>query len=401
MSNRLRHLLAKCICKACRHKTLRPQNVYRGTHVLFECTNPSCGASEEVRLPRLCRTVIYLDTSTISHIVRSLSRRDLSSPYHRLYHALKAAAYANVIACVGSSIVRSEGELSIYATEIARMSRELGDAGATHDLHVRDAQVYRAFYRYLRDEPPLAQSRPPRLDAFDEKVDKWPSMLAFRSHMPSHPEWIEARRNAKAKARADVEAAYRRYEQNNLRFSEIVGHELAGFASLLRQDPIFYRLMYIAQQRLGLSHEEASKLVSTFLGSDYVATLPMAVINARLHAALAMLCRGSSARLPKESDLADIDHLATYAPYVNIFVADRFFADLANQRHVRIGSEFDVTIRSLGMSEVDEFIEVLSQLEAACPTAAISRQVYDAIAAGGFVEDLAAMAARYMAGRQS
>lgn len=400
MSNRLSRLLKGQTCSRCRTGTMRPKDVYRGTHVLFECTNRVCDGRREVRLPGLSRVVIYLDTSTISHIVRALARGDQTEPYYRLYVALRAAAYANVIACVGSSIVRAEGELSKYGAEIARMSRELGDARVHHELHIREAQVYRAFASYVRSETVGGLRRPPRRDAFQEDVNRWPAMLSFRSYLPSEPEWIEERRAGRTETRNRVEAVYRRYATENLQFQDIVTLELKGFANLLEADPIFYRLAYAAE-RDGLSRDESFEYVRTFLNSEHVASLAVTTINARLHAALAMLCRGSAPRLPKESDLADIDHVATYAPYVDVLITDRFIAEIAKQGHVSICQDYSVNIRSLGASEVEMFIAWLDELVAASPVAAISRRVYDAITAAGYFVELEAIAARYLANRSS
>jgi hypothetical protein len=398
MANRLRRLFENTTCKLCHTGAMRPKDVYRGTHLLYECTNGACAVRREVRLPPLDRTVVYLDTSTISHIVRSLARGDQAAPYSRLYDALRAAVYANVIACVGSSIVRAEGELSKHGIEIARMSRELGDASVHHELHVREAQVYRAFGRYVRGEPSVDLRRPPREDAFEKDVNRWPSMLSFRSYMPSKPEWIEEHRAERVERRSRIENVYRRYGTENLEFHDIVRREITGFANLLGDDPIFYRLAYAAE-RDGMPRDESFEYVRAFLNSDHVAMLPVATINAKLHAAFAMLCRGSAPRLPKESDVADIDHVSTFAPYVDVLITDRFIAEIANQGHVKVAQDHGVNIRSLGASEVDQFIAWLEELVMRSSVAALSRKVYDSITAGGYFVELEAIASRYMANR--
>ena len=109
-----------------------------------------------------------------------------------------------------------------------------------------------------------------------------------------------------------------------------------------------------------------------------------------------MLCRGTNPRLPKPGDPYDIDHLATFLPYLDILLADRFFADLCNQSHLRLGDLYGCEIRSLGPTDIPDFIAHLDKIvESASQTAIASRIAY-AIHKGGFHQEFAERAEAFL-----
>jgi hypothetical protein len=106
-----------------------------------------------------------------------------------------------------------------------------------------------------------------------------------------------------------------------------------------------------------------------------------------------MRCRGNdrvNPRTPKPDDQHDIEHMATFMPYVDVFFADQFFAGIANQKNLRLGDKFNTTIRSLPPAEIPEVIAWLEGLAAESDVAALTERLDVAISDGGFHEDFEA-----------
>ena len=125
--------------------------------------------------------MIYLDTSTVSHIARALYRQDLHSPWIFLYESLKKAVGLEAICCPGSSTVRTEAELCRYSKEIIDLSRSLSDPGLKHQLQIRHSQIFRALDRFLEEKEPLLEKELNPEDAFNENINKW--LSTYKIHI--------------------------------------------------------------------------------------------------------------------------------------------------------------------------------------------------------------------------
>jgi hypothetical protein len=59
---------------------------------------------------------------------------------------------------------------------------------------------------------------------------------------------------------------------------------------------------------------------------------------------------------------------------------------------VRLAKDYGTTVQGLGERQVDNFIQCLTKLTAGDPVAELSGAIYDAITAGGFLQEFAAAA---------
>ena len=356
----------------------------------MRCSWPACSVHRVHELPSLNKTIIYLDTSIVSNIARA--RRP---PFQRVFDALREASYKNVIVCVVSNIAVDEIELARDGERILEVARELGTTRVNHELHVRDAQIWRAFGRFRRGEPPVRETRPPRKDVFDDDVNAWPGMLSFRSHFAARQEELDRRRDHKVQAKSTLEHYYLRYSAEAASFQEIAARETDGFCQLAGSEVWLTRRMeYALEEHDGVASSDAGKVVRAWFASAHAKLLPAAVINGRLHAAVALKFRSEKPRPPEEGDVYDIEHLSTYLPYVDVFVTDRFMASVANQGDVRLAQDYGTTVQGLGERDADRFIQSLTELTTCSQVAALSAAVYDAINAGGFLQEFVAKARR-------
>jgi hypothetical protein len=124
-----------------------------------------------------------------------------------------------------------------------------------------------------------------------------------------------------------------------------------------------------------LDYPQSLRRAAEFLESDHVSLTPIADLQSRLHAALALRSRGPKPRRRLPSDIFDIDHVATFMPYMDIFITDGFLASLSNQSNMRLGAPYKTMIRSLGAREVDEFIAMIETLSLSAPQAELARRI--------------------------
>ncbi len=186
---------------------------------------------------------------------------------------------------------------------------------------------------------------------------------------------------------------YAKYADQNISFDEIAARETQGFCLRAGSEVWLTRRMeYALEHQDGFSGVAASQAVRKFFDSDHAKLLPAAVINGRLHAALALAFRTESPRSPEEGDTYDIEHLSTFLPYVDVFVTDQFMASVANKGNVGLAKDYGTTVRALGERQIDAFIQFLTELTERDSVAELAGAIYDAIAAGEFLRDLVSSA---------
>jgi len=416
----LEEYLPRPRCESCGKGVIRPVDVMNG-NVVFSCSRQGqCFFTVLAELPPLRKTVIYLDTSTVSHMARAKARGNASAPYLKLYEALRRANDRNLIACPGSTIVETEAEFWNLGDTIIEMSRHLSDPGLNHELHVRETQLFRALTQWLAGEPAALDLAPPWRDAFESKVHVWHSTFNIIMNTRTPAEFIEAAKRMKDEDLPRITELYKAYADRDLTFEQVVEAQKYAFGLRVIEDgrlamqgkilfyqghitnPVvlyrstFERIAAMLQGKRACTFEESLTLATDFLMSAHVVMTPFAVISGRLQAGVAMLCRGNAPRQPKPGDQYDIEHIATFMPYVDVIIADRGMAALANQNHLRLGDPFNTKIQSLGENDIPTFIEWLESLADGSEVASLSKRISDSIWQGGFHQDFAAAMERDM-----
>lgn len=406
----LKTSLDKPHCRRCKTARIRPIGI-NGKHLMFDC--PSCQWRGRAELPEIRKTIIYLDTSTVSHIASAKRAGNAGSKWLLLYEALRESAADDVICCVDSSILQREAELSRYAEEIVAMSREFGDPHPRHELDVQHEQLFRALDRFLSGTAPIRETSPPWKDAFEKNPHEWNEL--FRLDMDSRyaRERVESMRLTKTNVNREVTEIYAGYAADGLGFEEIRKLEASGFGRGIIADgrrAIEYRrslgtnkidenllgsilmttfdlIIHHIKEQTGHDNPEASGKPVEFLSGEHVSTIPIADIGSRLHAALAMAARGPKPRAPSPSDSCDIAHVETFMPYVDIFIVDRFVAALCNRSDIRLGDDYGTKIRSLGERDIDQFVEELGQLRVQCLHTGLVHSIHQSIKEGGYIQE--------------
>jgi hypothetical protein len=395
------------MCPQCGNGRVRPTDIRDEQRLIFRCSFPQCSWVGYACLPGIRKTVIYLDTSTVSHIARVLRSGQLTSPWLRLYKCLRQAIADEVICCPTSTLVQAEAELYQFPGEIVQLSEEFADQGLMQELKVREAQLARALDRFLNNDMPRLETDLPMKDPFSQDVHAWlpPIRVGVDIRYPRF--LVDSIRRQKEQSLEAMKRIYKEYAEAGDSFETIrkaeargygLGFILIGQRSLRRrcglepippEDPIGHLwtsdLDSVAQriaQHEGLNSSRSLERAVEFLESDHVVLTPVADIQSRLHAALAMSYRGPKPRRLKHSDAFDIDHISTFMPYMDIFITDGFFASLCNQANMRLGARYGTEVRSLGEGEVDDFIAKIESLSYAAPQARVARAIAAAMNEG-------------------
>lgn len=410
-SSTLEKYLLRPRCESCGIGNVRPVDVMNG-HVVFRCSLPKCFFNTHAQLPLLTKKLIYLDTSIVSKMAKAKARGEADSPDGKLYEALRRATARNLIVCPGSTIVETEAEFSSMSDTIIEMSRHLSDPGLHHELQVKEMQLLRALDRWLNDQPPQMELDPSWRDAFQSDPDVWHSTFNIIVNMRTPEGFIASARAAKTATLGQVEEMYRAYERDGFTFAQIVEVEERGFPEAVRINgrnmyaariaytegktdnvhmwwsSTFDKIAQVIEHRTKCSMEDSLRRAIDFLVSEHVRTTPYSYIAGRLQAQLAMLCRGDKKRKPDDGDHYDIEHMATFVPYVDLFVADKFFAGIANQKNLRVGDPWGTVIRSLVPKEIPDFIDWLESLADGNQVATLSERISASIWQGGFHQDV-------------
>lgn len=380
----LEQFLGRPLCPRCGCTRTRPEEIYDENVLVFNCPNPGCGWRGRAKLPEIQKEILYLDTSVVSHIARALDREESNGPWIDLYEILREATDLEVLCCPCSSMIEQEADLANSANTIVRLSRELGDPGLRHHLAVREAQLHRALGRFLEGQPAQIEAKFPTADAFGYPIHDWlPSVQVFVNSR-SLPEWIDANRRDREVARDAVDRAFNRYAANDVPFDAIVEEESQAVGAALASNR-GHTFESVAVQIMSRNEEDpqrARERAQAFFLSEHFTLLPSVQITARLYAALALLCRGPSPRQTRASDIADITHIATYAPYVDVLIADRFFAEICGQNHLRIGEMYSCDIRTLTPSTIPDLVGEIQELISTAPQAKLKTRINSAIRDG-------------------
>ena len=275
-------------------------------------------------------------------------------------------------------------------------------------------QLFRSLERWLVGEPAEMELTPPWQDAFQSDPHVWHATFNIIVNIRLPEDYVASARTTKTAMLPQIEEVYRAYERDGFTFKDILEIEERGFAEAVRitgRDMYAARIAYTKGQtdnadvwwsstfdkiaatiehHTACSMEESLRKAIDFLVSTHATTIPFAYINGRLQAQLAMLCRGDQARLPDDGDHYDMEHMSTFVPYVDIFIGDKFFAGIANQKNLRIGDPWNTEIRSLTPREIPDFIDWLESLADGNEIAQLSERISESIWRGGFHQEFAA-----------
>jgi len=326
--------------------------------------------------------VVYLDTSTLSHIAKAVARGD-GSRWLSLGQALKRAVNANVITCPSSPVIDDEAQLSqAVSRSVRELSRSLGDVRLRHPSAVQERQLIRAFKRFLQNDELMTEYEPPFRDVSDDDPHEWLPVVQIGSLVHKTPPELSSSRASKVALSDHVTGIFATYAAEGLSFDQIRIREAAGMGAALRRTGPLWPFLMIAREVVG-EELKAWDCVNAFLRSDHAAVIPAADITSRLFAVVATAYAvKEKGRSPTGSDADDIQQIATYLPYVDVLIADRFFGNAAGEPRAGLGV-YRGRVQRLGERHVPNFIEWVDSLVADAPHASFADRLYEELGRHG------------------
>lgn len=406
----LNQALTRPECPKCKVARIRP--TLRNTSELnFSCSNLKCTWRGRALLPPIKKTIIYLDTSTISHIARAMKKNDKSSPWILLYEALRKAAAAEVICCPGSSVISDEIELADSFDQIRTISHTLGEPTLNHQLDIQRAQMLRALERFMNSSQVTLETNLPLEDAFADNPHEWGPEFNIHMNTKPIPSLVSGRRAGKLNTPKILNGIYKRYEDSGYTFEQIRIEEAKSFGRATleeamncarkRQEGVPLTIeswgIYIPNEveemtnllvyERSMDQALATKTAIGFFLSEHCCNIPTNDISSRLHATLAIRSRGPKGRKPDDGDKFDIEHIANFMPYCDVFIVDSFFNDVCTQ--LDLGKKYGTRIQNLGVKDIPDFISMLDQLTKNAPQTDLSNRIMIAVQEGGYLEERA------------
>lgn len=378
-------------CRCCDRGRMIAAGIHFGKLKLF-CNN--CREVVWVEPPAIRKKLVYLDNGVIANMLKSESDGSRKTIFTDLVEVASRANALQVAIFPTSPLARQEAELrdpKMFELWL-NMARGLGSSKLRNPLSIKREQFKRALERFLAKAEPTMSSKPPLLDAFYDDPHAWVDVLRFDVNWRTTADDIEASRERKDAILPAYQQVREQYRKDGFSFDQIRQAELDGIGitilAELRQyvyrtqkddaefylPPLYIRLHQHLQDKHEQSVAEAQRQLQAFLNSEYVKTVPHAQIDSLLTAGLFSEANRDIGR----GDDFDIQHIASYLPYVDVMVVDGYMAHLATKNPLKLHERFDTVILSSKKRGVERLIEMLGSWIAEAPHAQVARQVSEA-----------------------
>ena len=365
-------------CPGCKSQnTFGNVDVY-GHYVYRGCKR--CRYKEHVDLPPLRKKVVYLDQFFFSGAFRGGDARFIAAA-----ERISRLASLQLLVTPFSSIHEDEThqwEKRQELFEFIKTTARGHEFEASYE--VERTQIVKAFKAWLAGGPTDYDMEPG--DALRDDPNNWDSYL--RIDVGRYLGHIELIRDLKRQSVEGLVSLFDGWRHLHSSFEEDVAAEqqVAGKSYIdfylefaTRVSGGDYRAMFdapiISQVVQTMLHvvpeDEPPKLklrkCAEFLLSNHFKGAPYQWLNAHMLATLKHLVKNGGytnrdqALLKLNGFFYDVKHIATYAPYVDVFVMDKPMADLVSRPTVNLEGRFGTKVFSLGNWE--EFLAWLDQLE--------------------------------------
>lgn len=347
-------------CSGCqRHGVITERTSWR---VQWRC--PGCGAQHSTPLPKTRKRVIYLDAWVLSFMFDALNGNERGA-WRQLFDLLLDGVKAQTLVCPRSTHhdlelgMTQRGEPALRATAALTGGIRFAD----HDtIAVRQMRVALSRFLSATTNEPIPEP-PSRGYTRDIEEWAWPSGDGLRHERPTTEE-IDDYEQRKARATTRMTDLSSRRRAEGLSFEAMLEAErhatgfvaateyveyLAGLGAAMLGDPdaiarmfddvrtlpsLLRQLHRYIEEVTNTSWWESFRILGAFLRSEEFRSVPHQEIQSHLHAALGVrLARDQNY---KRSDLLDINIVSYYAPYSDVMILDRAFADVTREKRVRL-----------------------------------------------------------------
>jgi len=326
------------------------------------------------------KKILYLDQLFWSLALREESKAD------EALRRIEKLLDLQLLAIPYSSIHQQETQL--WAERGADLLAFIRTASRGHKFEptyrVERTQILKAFQSFLDNASPAYLKE--QHDALPGSVHEWGGAFSVSVDCTISAAEINRRRGFKQKAINKLEKTLPEWRTSKGTFEEDVKLELrdsariltdhyahktarilAGDISALSDSPIDADIVGDMAYVLHFTPSVPLTKIGEFFNSEHFAGVPSQQLSARLFAAFkkrvreGMFPNPRKARDKYEGFLFDVEHVATYAPYCDAFFADRFMADVMNDKKVAVEPTF--SCKAFSTAHWQQFFRWLDEIE--------------------------------------
>ncbi|MFO1328095.1 MAG: hypothetical protein U1F56_12115 [Rubrivivax sp.] len=345
----------------------------------------SCKYWRSLDLPPLRKKIVYLDQSLLSAAFKgsdSRAQHAVSRVGELASQQLLVAPHSNLHEDESHQWAGYDGktptQLMNFIEQTAR-GVELRPA-----YEVEQTQIYKGFLAHIASEQSTYHLE--ERDALSGDVHCWQNYVYVSVRRPvgdpAHlaslkresvdrlvaifDRWAESAETFDEQVAMEVSDAGREYLNQYATFvARVQGGDLNAFLDAT----VASRCVPTLLRALPSDAQPEAKLraVIDYFKSDHFSALPYQWLSARVFATLREMVRGGAfANRAKATErlsgvFFDVQHIATYAPYVDVMFVDNQMANLVAQPTVQLAARFGTHVFSL--NSIDRFLDWMTELE--------------------------------------
>jgi hypothetical protein len=266
------------------------------------------------------KLLVYLDQNFISEMAKP-ARPAAHPDFKELYRVLQTAFWNEQLVVLRSRF--HDVETSLLAADalkdaIRARRSTLGHVDLASQWDIRKSQIVASLHKVLgrQDGSPVICYD----DAFEDEPDARVGHLDINVNM----DWMHAgAKDQRQRLSAELDTVRRRIHEHSISYDQQFRIEMDAS----RQDAMrpYYLRHHAAAARV--TDEEYRR----FVASSAFADVPIVWLEVAL---LTQLMTAHSTRTIKQGDVTDIDAMATYLPYCDVYGADRFMTEVARSLKV-------------------------------------------------------------------
>jgi len=279
-------------------------------------------ANQRAMTSRPRKLLVYLDQNFISEMAKR-AQGGVRPDFRELYSVLQNSFWNEQLVVLRSRFHDVETSLAGLLKDAIRARRStLGHVDLASQLasqlDIRESQIVASLHKFLgrHDGSPVICYD----DAFEDEPDARVGHIDISVNM----DWMHA--DAKEQRRrlaAELDTVRQRILEQSISYDQQFRIEMDA----TRQDALRPYYLRHHTAAAGVTDEQYEQ----FVASNAFADVPIVWLEVAL---LTRLMTAHSTRTIKQGDVTDIDAMATYLPYCDVYGADRFMAEVARSLKV-------------------------------------------------------------------
>lgn len=287
------------------------------------------------------KLLVYLDQNFISEMAKPTHDR-VRPDFRELYSVLHEGFWNEQLVVLRSTFHDVETSLAGLLKEPIRRRRStLGHVDTASQWRVRESQIVGSLHKFVgrHDGSPVICHD----DAFEDEPDDRVGHLDITVEMDGMHAGAKEKRQRYA---AELDTVRQRIRDHSISYEQQFRIE----KDAARQEALQPYSVRTYAASAGVTDEQYRQFVS----SDAFAEVPIVWIEAAL---LARVMTAHSNRQIGQGDVTDIDAMATYLPYCDVYGADRFMAGVA--KALKVPERYNCYLFDSGKDGVANLIDHL------------------------------------------